>query len=122
MIQTRQSAKRRQQRRTAGRRFAVTCPCGKVIATGLPGIRNNGSTLCVDCLSLLPEPTFAQRLKTYRLVAGLSVEELAGRTRLLRQLLSDYERGAGTPNWETLVKLLRVLGTEMVTVGFKKTR
>jgi transcriptional regulator with XRE-family HTH domain len=54
--------------------------------------------------------------------AGLSVEELASRTGLVRQQITDYERGGSEPKWETLVKLLRVLGPEMVTTGFRKTR
>jgi transcriptional regulator with XRE-family HTH domain len=56
--------------------------------------------------------TFAARLQSLRLKAGLSVYALAQQSGLSRQTLSQLESGRSQPSWETVRKLAAALGVE----------
>ena len=62
------------------------------------------------CLARHPEATFADRLKAYRLAAGLPLMALAERIGVPHQRVCDYEGGRYAPRWRALVKLVGVLG------------
>jgi transcriptional regulator with XRE-family HTH domain len=83
--------------------------CGADLAAGRTGAGNNGPAYCLACLARHPEAPFGQRLKAYRLAAGLSLAGLAARCGLSYQRVGDYERGV-EPNWRALVALVGVLG------------
>src|SRR5262245_42475891 len=58
-------------------------------------------------------PTFADRLKDLRETAGISQYELAKRSGLSRQALSNLELGNREPTWETVRTLARALGVSV---------
>src|SRR5690349_20581915 len=58
----------------------------------------------------MTEPTFGELLRTYRLAANLTQEELAERAGVSARGISDLERGArGLPRKDTLQLLLQAL-------------
>ena len=90
--------------------------CGAVI-TSLPIHHpRDKSALCLACLRNEPDPTFGQRLKAYRLAAGLSLEEVSRRTAAPKKSLLAYERGIDTPGtWRSVALLAKVLGIGLLT-------
>ncbi len=54
---------------------------------------------------------FAQRLKSARLMAGISMQDLADRlgSRITKQAIGKYEKGLAYPNSENLIALARAL-------------
>jgi transcriptional regulator with XRE-family HTH domain len=102
--------------------YSVTCTrCGaKIVSDGaLPS--DAGSALCLACLARQPEANFAERLKAFRLAAGLTKRELADRSGLGYEMLRHYERGTREPRWPQMVLLVRVLGPALVTLGLMET-
>jgi DNA-binding XRE family transcriptional regulator len=95
----------------------VCCLCGKVITTGGDTLKNNGPVPCLDCLRQRPETPFAVRLKVFRLIAGWTQAELARRAQLSHATIRRYETGEAQVKWPNLVKLMRLLGTDLVTLG-----
>ena len=75
---------------------------------------NNFPVYCLDCLPR--DATFGQRLKTPRLSAGLTLAGLERRCGVGRMLLSSYECGRSEPAWQSVAKLIRVLGVEWLAV------
>jgi transcriptional regulator with XRE-family HTH domain len=98
--------------------FAIRCSsCTAAFAQGYHTMKLNGDVLCIDCLRSSPEASFSQRLKTFRLAAGLSQHELAHRLGVQPLRISVLERGLYTPRWEQLLRLVEILGPELVTLG-----
>jgi transcriptional regulator with XRE-family HTH domain len=95
----------------------VCCLCGNAITAGGAKLKNNGPVPCLDCLRQRPETPFAVRLKVFRLIAGWTQEELAKRVKIRPDTLRRYERGQTERSWRNLVKLMRALGTDLVTLG-----
>jgi DNA-binding XRE family transcriptional regulator len=88
--------------------------CDKTI-THLRTVANNNSP--VYCTGCLPgDATLGERLKTYRLSAGLTLAALERRSGVGRMLISSYECGRSEPAWQSLAKLIRVLGVEWLDV------
>jgi transcriptional regulator with XRE-family HTH domain len=86
--------------------------CGSVI-TRLRTVRdNNGPVYCLACLP--KDATFGQRLKAGRLAKGMTLMALGERTGICWSLLSKYERDAVEPKFRSVVKLIRVLGAQLV--------
>ena len=74
------------------------------------------TVLCLACLRKKRNPTFGQRLKAYRLAAGLSKAELAPRIGDRANNLENWERDCGIPqNWRPLALLACVLGIGLLT-------
>jgi transcriptional regulator with XRE-family HTH domain len=69
--------------------------------------------LCLDCLERHPETPFYRMLKSLRVAAGWTQEELAKQAGLERTQISHLERGRQLPKWPTAVGLLRVLGARL---------
>jgi transcriptional regulator with XRE-family HTH domain len=86
------------------------CACGVAIvsAGAVPG--DAGKALCLSCLDRYPEATFAQRLKAFRLAAGLTMAELDRRAGLVDSMTSNYERGDRNPRPARRAELARALG------------
>jgi transcriptional regulator with XRE-family HTH domain len=74
----------------------------------------NGSCLCLACLKRTKRPTFAVRLKAYRLSRGWTQTDLARRVGCGLQMIAGYEQNAKKPMYDMLEKLVRVLGQEFV--------
>jgi DNA-binding XRE family transcriptional regulator len=93
------------------------CHCGQAITTGHDQLRNNGEVPCHECLARQPEGPFGLRLKAFRLAAGLTQAALADASGVLLATVRGYENDDVGPGWANLVKLIRVLGGELVTLG-----
>jgi DNA-binding XRE family transcriptional regulator len=84
--------------------------CDREIARGRPGLQGREAVLCLDCLAARPEAPFAQRLRAYRLAAGLTQDELAERASRSPTSIWQYEQGEAMPRAGTLARLVEVLG------------
>jgi len=56
-------------------------------------------------------PRFPNRIREYRLKAGLTQRKLAGVLDLGRDAVSSWERGLSLPNVPKLMRMAKVLGT-----------
>lgn len=84
--------------------------CGAEVTEGHKAERN-GAALCKYCLQR-ERPTFAQRLKTFRLAENLSQAQLSEKTGLSQSMIGNYERGQGKPTCASVQKLARGLGVK----------
>jgi DNA-binding XRE family transcriptional regulator len=100
----------------AGDRPIACRECGAVIVRGALAMGNfRKRPWCVDCLAKHLEATFAERLRSFRLVRCMTHEELARAVGITKQSVSRFERGESAHRqWPLLVKLVRVLGPLMV--------
>jgi DNA-binding XRE family transcriptional regulator len=90
----------------------VCCACGRQI-----GPRRGVSPDPVFCLGCLPsDASFGQRLRAYRVAAGLTQRTLAAQVDLNSTSIIGYERGKYLPRTQTLAKLIRVLGIEWLGI------
>jgi transcriptional regulator with XRE-family HTH domain len=97
---------------------AVPCRrCGAVIIPAGAEVRGEGSLLCAACAWRKPGVRFGDVLKAHRLAAGLTQLELARQAGVELRTLYNYEAGRARPGWDTLVKLVRVLGAGLVCPG-----
>jgi transcriptional regulator with XRE-family HTH domain len=97
------------------RRGTVSCQaCGGEVLKGEYRIECNGPVLCRACLAERPRTPFGQRLRSLRLAAGLTQTALARRAGLCVGSVRDYERGRDEPRWANLMKLLHVLGFDLL--------
>ena len=96
----------------------VACrQCGAVIRARPPGNRPPRPALCPTCLGKSPEAPFADRLRTFRLAAGLTQGQLAERAGLTEAAVGGYERGEAEAGWRAVLALARVLGSGLLTFG-----
>ncbi len=86
------------------------CGCGRAITRGQRGLKGNGNALCLNCLGARQAP-FAERLRAYRLAAGLTQDELAQRSGLSATSVWQYEQGEAVPRAGTLARLVEILGS-----------
>jgi DNA-binding XRE family transcriptional regulator len=97
---------------------AVPCRrCGAVVIPAGADVRGEGSLLCAACAWRKPGLRFGDVLKAHRLAAGLTQMELARRAGVEASTLYTYEAGRARPGWDTLVKLVAVLGAGLVCPG-----
>jgi putative transcriptional regulator len=92
--------------------------CSKCRAVIIPNANwrsRNGACLCLPCLKRKKRPTFAERLKTYRLDRGLSQSELAKKVGCGLMTVAGIEQGQREPLFGMLVRLVRVLGQGLVS-------
>jgi transcriptional regulator with XRE-family HTH domain len=98
----------------------ISClECGKEVMPGGLGIKPSTRALCLDCLAKHPEATFGERLRAFRLAAGLTVQELASRIGSTPGWLTRCEHGHARPGWSTIAGMIRELGTGLVTLGLE---
>ncbi len=79
--------------------------------------RDVGKALCLACLARTPGAPFWQRLKSYRLAAGLSRAELADRAEGRRGSVSAYEDGTSAPGPAAVAALAKALGVSVRDLG-----
>jgi hypothetical protein len=105
------------KRTSSIRLVPVHCTDCCAVITQLHDVANNNRTVwCLACLAKRPKATFGQRLKAHRLAAGLTLRALEQGSGVHLSLISDYECGRRGPKWQTLAKLIRVLGGEWLAV------
>jgi transcriptional regulator with XRE-family HTH domain len=101
--------------------YSIRCRCCRtVIYQGPRSLSGRGSVLCQNCLEALPEATFGERLRSARLVSGMSLRRLAHETGVTPASLSLYEREVTEPTWSVLLRIMRVLGFGFVAAGVKE--
>jgi DNA-binding XRE family transcriptional regulator len=102
---------------TPGRGAVRCCACAAVILTGHHTLERNLDPLCLACLAGRPDAPFGVRLKACRLAAGLTAEQLAARSGVSLRVIRATEQRSSCPRWEWVVRLVRVLGADLVTLG-----
>jgi transcriptional regulator with XRE-family HTH domain len=93
--------------------IVTCCACGRVIVSAGVQHGEEGDTLCVTCTMRRPGTTFDQRLKAFRLAAGLTCAGLAGRAGMPTDSVRQYERRRRKPNLITRARLARALGVSL---------
>ena len=66
---------------------------------------------------------FSDKLKTYRLQANMTQEQLAGHLCVSRQAVSNYEQGRSCPSIDTLARMCKLFNTsldELLDTGIKR--
>jgi transcriptional regulator with XRE-family HTH domain len=95
--------------------FTVRCQdCGASLDPAGAQPSDDQRVFCVACLERRPAVSFAERLKTYRLAAGLRVGELEAATGVSNTTIFNLESGRRLPRWPTAEKLFRALGVRLV--------
>jgi DNA-binding CsgD family transcriptional regulator len=84
--------------------------CRRVLARGHAGLRGNAPAICLGCLARTPGVSFGQRLRAYRLAAGLAQRQLAERAGLDAGTVWSYEQGETVPRGPRLARLVAALG------------
>jgi DNA-binding XRE family transcriptional regulator len=101
-----------------GKPFVVRCRlCSTEINVNGALPRDAATALCLPCLARRPQAPFSQRLRAFRLAAGLTRNELARASGVAAGSISDYEEGRREPKWRQMAKLIRALGAGLVTLG-----
>jgi transcriptional regulator with XRE-family HTH domain len=88
--------------------------CKAVITRMRTAYDRNIAACCLKCLSEQPESPFGERLRAYRLAAGMTRRELAAKARVGHASVVEYELGNKQPTLENLMKLIRLLGTGLL--------
>jgi DNA-binding XRE family transcriptional regulator len=98
----------------AGRAGENVCiQCGASVSWASRDHHREDPLLCRDCLAQQPITHFGQRLRLFRLAAGLTQEELAVRTGIAPESVVCYEQSLRMPRPRILALLDRVLGPEL---------
>jgi DNA-binding XRE family transcriptional regulator len=94
--------------------------CGR--RTGERPYRGLAATrvLCLGCVAAGHAEHFGDRLRAFRFAAGLSQAALGKLIGVTGGNIGKYEGGSGYLQWQTLVTLMRVLGTDLITLGLDK--
>jgi transcriptional regulator with XRE-family HTH domain len=89
---------------------SVACRgCGQPIASAGARRLDAGQALCLACLARTPAATLGQRLRAFRLAAGLRRGELARRARVHASDVKLYEEDRVHPMPGSLARLARAL-------------
>ena len=97
--------------------FALRChDCGAEIVSRLSRAGRNAPSLCPSCLAQAPGHCVGERMKTHRLIAGLTQREVAAETGITPQAVALFEKGKCKPTPETLAQLVAVLGPGLTEV------
>jgi transcriptional regulator with XRE-family HTH domain len=102
--------------RTSGQLLPAVCctSCAAALADRTDG-RDPGRAYCRACLSARPDVPLPVRLRSLRLVAGLTRRALSEQTGLTRAAIQCIECGRWTdPGWLTVRALVEALGVELV--------
>jgi DNA-binding XRE family transcriptional regulator len=105
---------------SSGRKIRVPGPqcreCGKEIAPRQFPARYTTPILCMDCLLSMPETTLGERLKTFRMTAGMTQADLAERVGIAKSFVGAYENDKVQPEWPTVEWLIEVFGVQLVDI------
>jgi transcriptional regulator with XRE-family HTH domain len=96
--------------------------CGGVIESAGLLPRDEGNVLCLDCVDLDPGATFGQRLRAFRLAAGLTKAELARRAGIFATGVQGYEAGRQYPADGSREQLANALGIIVARLGVGSDR
>jgi transcriptional regulator with XRE-family HTH domain len=108
------TAQAAQQLFRSPRRPGLTCRgCGVLVAPDRDPARFPGGVYCRACLGSKPKVAFAVRLRSLRLAAGLTQNDLARRCAVNPSTIGELERGR-CPMPRTLERLVRILGPALV--------
>ena len=95
--------------------FAVRCRgCRAEVMPGLSRVSLKAPLLCPACLAKTPDIAFGERLKTHRLIAGLTQRRVAANAGVTPQAVALYEKGTCKPAPETLARLVEFLGAGLI--------
>ncbi len=86
-----------QRNAPAGPRPYCCQECGQEIIQLAGPRQHNGQAYCLGCLEQHPEATFRQRLKAFRMAAGLTQKQLGERAGVHGLTILSLERGASEP-------------------------
>jgi DNA-binding XRE family transcriptional regulator len=94
------------------------CECRREISPW-DGKRRGGMAaaqpvLCLECLARHPQACMGERLKAFRVHAGLTQGELGQRLEMHYDSIGRIERGEVDPNWSTIARLIRIFGIGLV--------
>jgi hypothetical protein len=87
--------------------------CKDVIVATKHRDQLSGPVLCLECLGAQSDATFGQRLKAFRLAAGLSKRALSAQTGIPRHNLSKYEADEWVPLQKSMSRLVQILGAPL---------
>jgi transcriptional regulator with XRE-family HTH domain len=76
-----------------------------------------GLALCLPCLAAQPDAEFGVRLKSLRLVAGITKAELARHVGASRKQIDAYERGVNFPRTATGRRIAQAVGAALLGRG-----
>jgi transcriptional regulator with XRE-family HTH domain len=94
---------------------SVPCAgCSTLIRSAGSLPNDAGLALCLPCLAARPDAQFGVRLKSLRLVAGITKAELARHAGASRKQIDAYERGVNFPRASTSQRLARVVGAALL--------
>jgi len=112
---SRQAVRRALEPQPSKRDVRIRCRlCDRDINPAGAVPRDDRDVLCLSCLAKLPELSFGEHLKAFRLAAGMKVVTLAEKAGVRPSVISSYEHGrTETPTWQLLMQLLRVLGVRL---------
>jgi transcriptional regulator with XRE-family HTH domain len=89
----------------------VACArCGAAIVSAGALPSDAGQALCLACLEICPGATHGERLRAFRLAAGLMKLELARKAAMPEMMVRRLEQGRHRPRLTTLHRLARALG------------
>jgi transcriptional regulator with XRE-family HTH domain len=92
---------------------SVPCAvCGQPIVSAGALPSDTGKALCLPCLAKQPDAPFSQRLKAFRLAAGLTKSELVARSGL-GPAIWKYEDEGTSPKPPVARRLARALGVSL---------
>jgi ribosome-binding protein aMBF1 (putative translation factor) len=106
---TRQGAQHLTRTRSRAATRPDTAPCDSCGAAAPSGVGR-----CARCVVADADSPFAERLRVFRLTAGLSQTELAARAGMSGTLVSRYERGRRRPRAAKRATLAAVLGPDLL--------
>jgi transcriptional regulator with XRE-family HTH domain len=109
------------ERAQTGVRSVACGGCGRAIVSPGALSSDRGQALCLDCLAQRPEAPFGQRLKAFRLAAGLTKAELTARCGLSRAAVGRYEGAEILPRTLKALQLAEALGVRPKDLGLKRT-
>jgi transcriptional regulator with XRE-family HTH domain len=90
---------------------AVDCRrCGAALNSPGATSRDAGKALSLPCVGKCPEASFGERLKAFRLAAGLSQSELARKAGVWPSIIHKYELKGHRLRPGALARLARALG------------
>jgi hypothetical protein len=99
-------------------RRSIPCAgCGRAIESACVPTRDDGHTYCLACVDKDPKATFGQRLKAFRLAAGLTLAELARRSGVVPDNVRWYELGTIYPRDASRAKLALAMGLTLEQLG-----
>lgn len=92
--------------------------CGEVIARGALANKTAQGVFCLSCLARHPQTPFRQRLRAYRVAAGMTRRELAQRAGVKVENVEYYEgTSSGGPQRSKVRPLVQVLGARILGLG-----